>query len=63
MNRFAWKDSDDIGISQCLTCKHKRGDNKCAAFQDRIPDKILLNKHDHRLRYPGDHGIRFESEE
>ena len=60
MNRFIWKDSQ-ITLSQCLQCKHKRFDNKCEAFTDRIPDAILNNEFDHRERYPGDGGVRFQA--
>jgi hypothetical protein len=35
----------------------------CAAFPDGIPDDIDLGGFDHRLPYPGDHGIRFEFEQ
>jgi len=59
VSRFVWEDSQP-GISQCLRCKHKRFDNKCAAFPDRIPDEILLNEFDHREPWPGDGGVRFQ---
>jgi hypothetical protein len=35
----------------------------CKAFPDGIPDDIYLEEFDHRLPYPGDHGIRFEFKE
>ena len=59
MSEFVWKDSD-ITISQCIRCKHKQRDNKCAAFPKRIPMEILTNEFDHRERYPGDSGVRFQ---
>ena len=31
-----------------------------SCFPDRVPVLILMNTHDHRQPYPGDHGIRFE---
>ena len=31
----------------------------CPAFPAGILGAILCNEHDHRLPYPGDHGIRF----
>ncbi|MGI8335781.1 hypothetical protein ACRYCC_38030 [Actinomadura scrupuli] len=34
----------------------------CEAFPDGIPDDIDLGGFDHRLPYPGDHGVRFEFE-
>jgi hypothetical protein len=51
---------------QCLGCKHFHSNTDlgepltCDAFPGGIPDAILLNKHDHREPYPGDHGILFE---
>jgi hypothetical protein len=49
---------------QCNDCVHlKRGTATCDAFPDRIPDDILLGRHDHTEPYPGDHGIRFEPKE
>lgn len=57
--RFVWK-MGDIEISQCIGCRHKGLGNICDAFPAKIPDKILVNKHDHRKPYKGDGGIRFE---
>lgn len=34
---------------------------RCEAFPEAIPMPILLNEHDHREPYKGDHGIRFEA--
>jgi len=51
----------EIGISQCVWCRHRseRG-QRCRAFPKGIPRAILMNKHDHREPYEGDYGIRFE---
>jgi hypothetical protein len=56
---------------QCLDCKHfhggsgqGEGDLTCDAYPDAangIPEPILLNDHDHREAYRGDHGIRFKA--
>ncbi len=46
--------------SQCMCCRHARQGAFCDAFPEQIPDDILMNRADHRLPYPGDHGIRFE---
>lgn len=48
---------------QCARCRHFRRDlpgATCAAFPEGIPRVILLNEHDHRAPYPGDHGVRWE---
>ena len=50
-------------VPQCFDCKRWRENDVCVAFPDRIPDEILLNLHDHKQPYPGDGGIRFESNE
>ena len=47
--------------SQCLLCKHHFGGDTCKAFQDKIPDIILENKHDHRKPYSKDGGIQFDN--
>jgi hypothetical protein len=46
----------------CLKCKHLQasGPMQCAAFPAAIPLPILMMQHDHRERYPNDHGIRYE---
>jgi hypothetical protein len=53
-------------VLQCGFCKHldesaPRGVFRCRAFPRGIPEAILLARHDHHEPYPGDHGIRFES--
>lgn len=45
----------------CDTCTNRYyWTDKCRAFPEGIPLEILTNEFDHRRRYPGDHGIRFE---
>lgn len=47
----------------CDLCRHRHPGSHppaCAAYPDRIPLEIRLMYVDHRLPYPGDHGIRFE---
>ncbi len=44
----------------CDICEHHRGEGKCNAFPDGIPDDILYLYYDHRKEYPGDNGIRFK---
>lgn len=53
---------------QCWSCRHYvsglESPNRvesCAAFPDGIPRAILANTADHRQPYPGDHGVRWES--
>ncbi len=63
------------GSKQCSACKHYRGLEQipgqgemrdadqvptCAAFPAGIPDKITLERFDHRKPWPGDGGIRWE---
>jgi hypothetical protein len=48
-------------FSQCVECRHLQPGFRCDAFPEGIPWSILLNKHDHREPYPGDHGIRFKA--
>lgn len=58
MSRFAAEPAD-LNVSQCVLCRHARPGGGCAAFPDKIPDAILLNRHDHRRPYPDDGGTRF----
>lgn len=52
---------------QCFDCRHyigrrEGGGYQCEAFRETtIPAEILLNEHDHREPFPGDHDIHFES--
>lgn len=50
-----------ITIVQCAFCTHYlAGQQRCTAFPAGIPKAILDGESDHRLPYPGDHGIRLE---
>ena len=49
----------------CNNCTHLAkgpvsNEITCAAFPQRIPVEILLNRHDHRIPFPGDHGMRYD---
>lgn len=58
----------------CLICKHYLGDKVikekkyvegihilyCKAFPDGIPDEIANGNNNHKLPFPGDHGIQFK---
>jgi hypothetical protein len=62
LDRFSWDDDDELEISPCLSCVHKHTTGAtCTAFPTGIPDDILLTRHDHRTRYKGDHGIRYQA--
>ena len=57
---------------QCMVCVHYRSPldsddddfpaQTCDAFPGRIPDEIWAMQVDHRVPYPGDHGIQWESD-
>lgn len=53
-----------IALMNCMFCKHfdlsEKEYNKCLAFPDGIPEEIMIGKFDHRKKYKGDNGIRFE---
>jgi hypothetical protein len=51
-----------VAAPLCLACTRLVDDgvSRCAAFPDGIPDRIMFEAFDHRLPFPGDHGIRFE---
>ena len=60
-DRMGWQRGDSIAVSQCVSCARKRAGVRCEAYGDRdIPAAILMNRHDHREAYPGDHGLRFD---
>lgn len=45
---------------QCGQCRHRiPNSDRCTAFPAGIPIAILADEHDHRRRFPGDHGILF----
>ena len=48
----------------CATCSRfdKLDFDKpsCEAYPVKIPDKIFLERFDHRKPFPGDNGIRYE---
>ena len=43
----------------CRACLRYSGGDTCEAFPDGIPGRILFQHFDHRLPFPGDHGLRF----
>jgi hypothetical protein len=47
-------------VSMCLVCKYYRKAQRCEAFPLRIPQAILIGRYDHRKRFTGDHGVRFQ---
>lgn len=49
-----------IEIFQCSVCKRYRGDDKCDAFPEGIPQEIRMDEHDHRQPFPGDNGLLYE---
>ena len=62
-DHFGWG-AGDLDYSQCVDCRHKhRTGPTCAAFPAGIPEAILLNEHDHRRPWAGDHGVRFTPED
>lgn len=50
---------EDVRISQCALCVHKRESVTCGAFPFKIPDAILSNQVDHRGAIASDNGIQF----
>jgi hypothetical protein len=46
----------------CFYCKHRYDllARTCRAFPRGIPKDIWNGENDHRERYPGDNGVRFE---
>jgi hypothetical protein len=49
----------------CLKCRHFKNIKeehwfKCTAFPLGIPNEIIYGRHDHRTKFQGDKGIRFE---
>jgi excisionase family DNA binding protein len=50
-----------VAMPICSDCEYFRGAKlgTCAAFPDRIPDRIWSGKVRHDKPFPGDQGIRF----
>jgi hypothetical protein len=44
----------------CLMCSRLNADATCLAFPRGIPERIYVFAIDHRKRYRGDQGIRFQ---
>jgi hypothetical protein len=62
---FKYEMAVPVMLPQFMKCRHllprEPGElMRCSAFPDEIPSAILKNLHNHRDRYPGDNGIRFE---
>ena len=49
----------DINWNACTYCANYLEDEKCKAFPDGIPNKILAGKNNHLEPVEGDHGILF----
>lgn len=47
--------------TQCVRCRHYRGELTCAAFPEQIPEEILVGDHDH-TKPLNDEKILFELE-
>jgi len=45
---------------QCATCAHYKGQLKCKAFPEGIPEEILTGRFDHTKFFPGDKGVRWK---
>jgi hypothetical protein len=43
----------------CMWCKRAKDDGTCEAYPTAIPEEIFMNRWDHRLPKPGDHGLQF----
>ncbi|AEE97494.1 hypothetical protein [Mahella australiensis] len=49
-----------IMSSMCISCTHYKGDQKCDAFPDGIPEEIFWKYADHRHPFKDDNDIRFQ---
>jgi len=46
---------------QCAKCKNYNDDLRCEAFEDRIPNEVLIGEFDHTKKHPDqDNNILFE---
>ena len=47
-------------MAQCDKCKNNISYRTCKAFPDGKPSNIISGEFDHRQKYKGDMGVRFE---
>lgn len=47
--------------TQCHDCIHYIEEFKCKAFPKGIPREIFTGLHDHKKKFKGDNGIRFQT--
>jgi len=57
-SRFIMGEGVHVG-NLCTMCAHFKGDRKCTAFPEGIPQDIFSMKVFHTKPYPGDQGIIF----
>ena len=59
----AYAEEGAIEFVECMKCKHwyTHSGQRCGAFPDGIPAKIMNMEIKHREPYAGDHGLQFES--
>jgi hypothetical protein len=49
-----------LAKANCRFCAHYRGDRKCLAFPESIPDSLWNGENLHREAYEGDQGFRYQ---